>query len=275
MRPPPPHIMAGTATLTHLKNKLPFILLALALSFGPAALQAQIAPATLRITPAMLEIGEGQIETITIVLENAQGAYGIDVRGRFDPKVVEIVPAEPNAPLRAGGFIKPDFVALNAFNNVSGTFGWAATQVNPTGPVTGTGPILVIQFRGKTRGASAAIEFTSVELADRRGNVLPVTRQAGTLSVVAPKPVVAGPTPTLAAVATSVLTPGPGNVPAPTVTQAATRAATAVAVNTAAPTAVAPPAPAATRDWTIEIIGGVALIGLIAGFVVSRRRAGK
>jgi hypothetical protein len=264
---------------TKLSLLLPALTLGLALAVGPAALQAQTAPATLRITPATLEIGEGQIETLTLVLENAQGAYGIDVRGRFDPKVVEIVPAEPNAPLRAGGFIKPDFVALNAFNNVSGTFGWAATQVNPTGAVTGTGPILTIQFRGKTRGASAAIDFSSVELADRRGNVLPVTRQAGTVSVVAPKAIVAGATPTLAAVATSVLTPGPGNVPAPTVAQAATRAATAVAANTVVPvtvaTAVAPPAPAATRDWTIEIIGGVALIGLIAGFVVSRRRAGK
>jgi len=257
---------------TKLSLLLPALSLGLALAVGPAALQAQTAPATLRITPATLEIGEGQIETLTIVLENAQGAYGIDVRGRFDPKVVEIVPAEPNAPLRAGGFIKPDFVALNAFNNVSGTFGWAATQVNPTGAVTGTGPILTIQFRGKTRGASAAIDFSSVELADRRGNVLPVTRQAGTLNVVAPK-AVTGATPTLAAVATSVLTPGPGNVPAPTVAQAATRVATAVAVNTAAPPA--PTAPAAARDWTVEIIGGVALIGLIAGFVVSRRRAGK
>jgi hypothetical protein len=259
---------------TKLSLLLPALTLGLALAFGPAAVQAQIAPATLRVTPATIEIGEGQIETITLVLENAQGAYGIDVRGRFDPKVVEIVAAEPNAPLRAGGFIKPDFVALNAFNNVSGTFGWAATQVNPTSPVTGTGPILSIQFRGKTRGASAAIEFTSVELADRRGNALPVTRQAGALSVVAPKPVVAGSTPTLAAVATSVLTPGPGNVPAPTVAQAATRAATAVAANTVAP-APAAAAPAEPPDWTLAIIGGAALLGLIAGFVFSRRRAGK
>ena len=152
---------------------------------------------------------------------------------------------------------------------MSGIFGWAATQVNPTGPV------ISIHFRGKTRGASAAIEFTSVELADRRGNALPVTRQAGALSVVAPKAVAAGPAPTLAAVATSVLTPGPGSVPVPTVAQAATRAATAVAANTVVPTAAAAAAPAEPRDWTIEIIGGAALLGLIAGFVVSRRRAGK
>ena len=44
---------------TKLSLLLPALSLGLALAFGPVALQAQTAPATLRITPAALEIGEG------------------------------------------------------------------------------------------------------------------------------------------------------------------------------------------------------------------------
>ena len=215
--------------------------------------------ATVRPDPATLEIGEGQIETLVILLENARDAYGIDIRGSFDPQVVEIVPIDAGAPLRAGGFIKPDFVVVNAANNVSGTFQWAATQVNPTAPVNGSGPILSIQFRGRKRGASAPITISAVELASRAGAALPVSPQSGSIAVVAPKPIAAGPTSTSLPLATSVLTPGPGGVAqAPAAAVIATKAATA--------------APEAPRDWTAEIVGGVVLLGLVAAIVFRRRR---
>ena len=102
-------------------------------------------------TPASLEIAVGQTGTLTLVLDGAQEAYGIDVRGTFDPNVIELVAAASGSPLTAGGFIKPDFIVRNTIDNVAGTFQWAATQVNPTAPVSGSGPILIAQARGKER----------------------------------------------------------------------------------------------------------------------------
>jgi hypothetical protein len=239
--------------------------LAVALWASPASLRAQINPAIVRPSPATLEIGEGQIEMLLILLENAQDAYGIDVRGSFDPQAVEIVPFEPGAPLRAGGFIKPDFVVVNAASNVSGTFGWAATQVSPTNPATGSGPIVGIQFRGKKRGASATVQITSVELASRTGGILPVNRQSGVITVVSPRVDAAGPTVPAAPLATSVLTPGPGATQAPAVASPQREAGSAVPP-------VAPLPGPAPRDWTAEILAGAGLIGVAAAIAVSRRR---
>ena len=44
--------------------------------------------------PAMLEIAAGQVAEVTIVLDGARSAYGIDLSGRFDPNVIELVAAE-------------------------------------------------------------------------------------------------------------------------------------------------------------------------------------
>lgn len=172
------------------------IALAFALTMWPAALRAQTAPATVRPTPATLEIGVGQTVAVAIQLENVQGAYGIDVRGRFNPAVVEIVGASVAAPLSAGGFIKPDFVVVNTIDNQAGTFHWAATQINPAEPVNGSGPVVVFSLRGKASGQSTLIELTAVELANANGLELPVTFQTSSVAVVAPGAGTPLPTPT-------------------------------------------------------------------------------
>ncbi len=61
------------------------------------SLWAQGAPPVLRPEPAVLEIGQGQVETVSIVLENAQEVYAIDVQASFDPAVVEVVDATRRA----------------------------------------------------------------------------------------------------------------------------------------------------------------------------------
>jgi CheY-specific phosphatase CheX len=48
-----------------------------------------------RTDPPTLQIGEGQVETVKIILENAQGVYGVDYQLTFDPNVVEVVFLEP------------------------------------------------------------------------------------------------------------------------------------------------------------------------------------
>ena len=68
-------------------------------------------------------------------------------------------------------------------DNQKGTLRYAMTQVNPTQPASGAGVIFTVQFRGKAAGETA-FKLAPVEMADRQGQMLPVTVQSGTLRVV-------------------------------------------------------------------------------------------
>ena len=61
---------------------------------------------------------------------------------------------------------------------------YALTQVNPTAPATGAGVVFTVSLRGKTPGETT-LALGPVEMADRRGQTLPVTAEAGTIKVVA------------------------------------------------------------------------------------------
>ena len=95
-----------------------------------------------RIDPAVIEIGPGDMATLTVVLADAQEVYGIDVREPFDPQLVEVVDADPareGVQFKAGSFPRPDFLVRNEADNQAGTLHYAITQVNPTEPANGYG----------------------------------------------------------------------------------------------------------------------------------------
>jgi len=162
--------------------------------------------AIVRMDTPTFEVGLGQVETLVIVLENAQDVYGIDVRAKFDPAYVEVVdvdPAKTGVQMTPGDFPQPDFLVRNQADNQAGTLQYVVTEVNPTLPVNGKGTVLSIQVRGKKMGPSA-FTIESVEIADRLGKKLPVHGETGAIAVVTPKP----PTPTLTS-AVTLATPEP------------------------------------------------------------------
>jgi hypothetical protein len=141
--------------------------------------------------PPLLDVGAGQVEQVNVIVENAQDAYGIDVRASFDPAAIEIMDDDPDqsdVQMTPGEFIKPDFLVRNIANNAEGTLQYVATQVNPTPPASGSGVVLSIRVRGKAQGASSAFTVSFVEIADRRGVKMPVEGGEGAIQVVAPKP---------------------------------------------------------------------------------------
>ena len=213
----------------------------------------------MRTDPTVIEVAAGQTATVTFVLADAQNAYGIDVRATFDPKMVEVVDEDPGADgvqMTPGDFLRPDFVARNVADNEKGTLRYALTQVNPTQPASGTGAIFTVQFRGKSAGETA-LKLEPVEMADRQGQILPVTVQSGTITVVGNQASTQAPTP----------------VPAPT--QPAPAAPTAAAAATVAPLATAQPAAVPGLPGGLPCGGAllpvVGLLGL-AGWGASRRR---
>jgi hypothetical protein len=175
----------------------------------PAPTFAQSNAATVHPDPTKLEVGQGQVETLNIVIDNAQDVYGIDVRGKFDPNVIEIADADPSTDgvqMIPGDFIKPDFLVRNTADNKKGTFQYVITEVNPTPPAQGSGVVLSILIRGKALGKQSSFTIDFVQIADRHGKKLSVSSQNGSVVVVTPKPPTATPTgnatPTLAATAT-------------------------------------------------------------------------
>jgi hypothetical protein len=167
----------------------------LVLATGLRAGIIQTVTAVVCTEPVRLVIGEGQFETLQVMLVNAKKIYGIDLQASFDPTVVQVVDGDPKhtgIQMTPGAFLKPDYTVRNSVDNQNGTLRYIVTQVNPTPPVTGKGIILSIQFRGTARGSSSKFAITSAVIADRHGNKQPVSIQGAELVIVPQKP----PTPT-------------------------------------------------------------------------------
>jgi hypothetical protein len=246
----------------------------------PASAQETLA--VVRPDPLVLEIGEGQAGALDIVLENAQDVYAIDVRASFDPDVLEVVDADPNrdgVQMVPGAFLKPDFLVRNVADNQAGTLWYALTQVNPSLPATGTGVLFSVRLRGKTAGRSQ-LKIGFVEMANRRGGLLAVQPQDGTIRVTA-----AGVGSTAGAVAPAAtarptsapatLSPTPSTEPAPspTFTPAGGGGAQAGATPAAAPTAAPEPGNSSGAGAGC-ILPGASMIGLggVALWVTRRGR---
>lgn len=157
--------------------------------------------------PEVFEVGMGQVERLAIVLENASEVYGIDIRAKFDPSMVEIADADPQkdgVQMIAGNFPKPDFLVRNQADNSAGSLMYVITQVNPSPPANGNGVVFYIEIRGKKMGETPfTIEF--VDAADREGKTLTLDKQDGTIRIVKPKP----PTPTITPTRGATDTPEP------------------------------------------------------------------
>jgi hypothetical protein len=177
------------------KKGLPLLLILLWLAplglLRPGSLAlAQTGQVFIRSDPQVFEVGVGQVETLDILIENAVDVYGIDLRARYDPALVEVVDLEtgkPAAQMAAGSFMHHDFVLRNEADNNSGMLQYIFTQLNPSLPVNGSGIIISIQIRGKALGESQ-LEFVSLEIADNLGHILLSEALPGILRVVPAKP---------------------------------------------------------------------------------------
>ncbi len=151
-------------------------------------LPAQADGALLRVDPPALYLIQNQVKTLTLVLENAQEVYGLSVKASFDPAVVEVVDADPvqaGLQMTPGPFLKPDFLVLNTADNQTGALEFVVTQTNPSPPVSGTGVVLAIQFRGKSPATQSPFTITAVDIVNRQGTKLSVESQNGAFEVAA------------------------------------------------------------------------------------------
>jgi hypothetical protein len=254
------------------------VVLDLAAGFQAGSLQSNAA--LVYTDPARLEVGAGQVETLQILLMNADKVYGIDLQAAYDPAVVDVVDADPSKTgiqLLPGTFPKPDYVVRNQADNKTGSLTYVVTQLNPTTPSSGGGLILSVLLRGKVIGSRGQLTFTAVVLADRSGAKQPVRTQAAELVVVAPKAL----TPTKpAGTAVTRLAPTLAGVTAAPGDTAQSKPAGKTGTTAAQGTPIISEGNLGASDKVITglTIGGFTAAGVMAGvavwLLVSKRRKG-
>lgn len=155
-------------------------------SAGPAA------PTVVRTDPPIAKVAVNGTVTVNLYIQDVTAMYGADVRFTFDPEIIQVVDALPGSagiqitPLNT--FLKPDFVVRRkACNGVDpadsectggGLVWYAATQVNPSQPVTGSGPIASVTFR-RIKEGDAALTWIYNKVVERTGATIPSEAQNG------------------------------------------------------------------------------------------------
>lgn len=192
----------------------------------------------------MLQVASGQTTDASVVVENVQGLYGVDVSLTFDPTAVEVLDSNPNldgVQVGFGKFLDSGFVLLNRVDNELGQVRFAMTQLYPSQAKNGSGILVVLKLRGKQVGATSALTISEAVLAGQGGNELVPAISSGSVAVLAQ---VSGPT------NTPIPTQGAGT-PMPTGTFEPTQNSPAVVEDvTSTPTSTSPPPtsqPTATR----------------------------
>jgi LysM repeat protein len=163
------------------------------------------------IDPSTREIVLGETKKVRIQVENVTGLFGAEVHLTFDPNLLEVVDADADkdgVQIEPGDFLSPDFMAKNNVDQSTGRIVFAVAQMPPNEPVSGSGVLAKVEFRGKAAGTSALTFSTTqptspVILSDRDGNAISTSIQNGTVIVTVEGAPTATPTPTPSG------TPGP------------------------------------------------------------------
>jgi hypothetical protein len=183
--------------------------------------------ARLVFSPASAQVQVGAEIEVQVRMENVSELYGLDLRLRFDPALIEIVDVNSDmdkAQVIEGTFPYPDFLVRNEADNSAGTIWYAVTQLNPREPVSGSGTMMTIRLRGRAVG-TAYLDVNAATFVDNNGLELSVALSSGEVVVLSaggaptatrtptatqtPQPAEQGTNPTLPAQPTSTRTPLP------------------------------------------------------------------
>jgi LysM repeat protein len=211
---------------------------------------AQAANAIIRPQPPEQQINVGDTATVEIRLADVTNLVGADVELRFDPAILQVQDADPNAngvQIQPGDFLAANFVVTNNADNSTGIIRYALTQLAPTPPVSGEGLLFRVTFQGVAQGVSDLI-FSTVQLANSDFQEIPTTSETGRVIVgqvtitLTPSPTVVGASPT-PVTPTPTVPPGVTVTPGPTVETPTPTASPIPTTTVVIPTPPPPPPP--------------------------------
>ncbi len=198
-----------------------------ALILGLPLSSALAATTVAQLTPATQSIAVGQTTTVSLQVQSVESLYGYQAAVGFDPAVLEVIDANANVAgvqVALGNFLSADFVQQNNADNSLGAILCVVSQMSPHTPVSGSGVLFTITFRGKAQG-TGLVQFTDLKLARSDGIEITATRQNAQIQVGGSSNPTATPTTTLTPTPTSTATtptPTPTGTLVPTSTPTAT-----------------------------------------------------
>jgi len=139
------------------------------------------------VTPSTLSVAVGAAATTTLQVNAARDLYSVTVRLAFDPNIAQVIDADLNAPgtqIAIGSLWSGrDYVVTrNQADNASGLVEFAATLRAPASPLSGTGAIAFVAWRGKSTGQSA-LTLQQSQLTRPDGGAIPHKIKNGLLQV--------------------------------------------------------------------------------------------
>lgn len=136
----------------------------------------------MRLEPMELTLAPGDTAEITILVEGVTSLAGAEVHLGYDPGPVDVIDSDPGTEgvqIAHGGFLPPDFVALNQVDNQNGSLDYAIARMPPHPPASGSGSLAVIRVKGINVGKSK-LSINQVLLADPDGFPIPAQVEQGT-----------------------------------------------------------------------------------------------
>lgn len=187
--------------------------------FAPPSSTVLAADATVRIIPAATDVDVQQTAVLQVYVDDIANLSGAEFHISFDASRLEVIDADASkegVQVNIGDFLVADFVAQNEVDNSAGRIDFGIAQMAPNTPVSGSGTLASITFRGIAAG-SANVTLDSVLMSDANGAAIPVSTESGSITVQedgdeTPTPTettTATPSPTTTETATATATPPP------------------------------------------------------------------
>jgi hypothetical protein len=150
---------------------------------------AQRGSVEVRIHPESQQVEVGGTIDYAVEILGVQDLYAFDIVVSFDPQVVEVVDLDPDldgVQLSLGELMEPGFVLLNDGYYEEGRMRLAMTQLNPTEPKDGDGPLMVFRLEGLQENPAIDLAIEEVQLSTNTGAEIDVdTVSDGQVEVVA------------------------------------------------------------------------------------------
>ncbi len=152
---------------------------------APAEPQADVPKpgAVVRLAAPAGPLKLGDQFSVPVQVEGFSGLTAFELHLSFDPKKLQVVA------MKNGGFIAPDFVVEEKFDNTAGTIDYSVAQIGRD-PAQGAGSLLEIVFLAREGGGETALAFRATSaspagalFSDSNGQAIPADLNEVSLTI--------------------------------------------------------------------------------------------
>ncbi len=139
------------------------------------------------ISPTIYDGEVGDTVLVSVWVKDVQELFGADVQISFPAGGLEVQDANPSLPgvqvSVSSDFLQPEILLYREADNLAGTIWYAAAQMYPTEPVSGSGILFEFQMKILQDGVFP-IQFSSTQLAATGGESILHASQGALITTV-------------------------------------------------------------------------------------------